>query len=46
MYSDLRMSGRAVMTDEATLWTEEKLTTLIGKIITRALDEHVQYYKR
>ena len=27
------------MADEATLWTEEKLTTLIEKIITRALDE-------
>ena len=25
--------------DEATLWTEKKLTTLIEKIITRALDE-------
>ena len=28
-----------MMADEATLWTEEKLTTLIEKIITRALDE-------
>ena len=27
------------MADEATLWTEEKLTTVIEKIITRALDE-------
>ena len=27
------------MADEATLWTEEKLTTLIAKKITRALDE-------
>ena len=27
------------MEDEATLWTEKKLTTLIEKIITRALDE-------
>ena len=27
------------MADEATLWTKEKLTTLIEKIITRALDE-------
>ena len=27
------------MADEATLWTEEKLTTLLEKIITRALDE-------
>ena len=27
------------MADEATLWTEEKLTTLKEKIITRALDE-------
>ena len=27
------------MADEATLWTEEKSTTLTEKIITRALDE-------
>ena len=27
------------MVDKATLWTEEKLTTVIEKIITRALDE-------
>ena len=27
------------MADEATLWTEEKLTTLLEKIVTRALDE-------
>ena len=27
------------MADGATLWTEEKLKTLIEKIITRALDE-------
>ena len=27
------------MADEVTLWTEEKLTTLIEKVITRALDE-------
>ena len=27
------------MVGEATLWTEEKLTTLIEKIIMRALDE-------
>ena len=27
------------MADEVTLWTEEKLTTLIEKMITRALDE-------
>ena len=27
------------MGDEATLWTEEELTTLIEKIITGALDE-------
>ena len=27
------------MADEATFWTKEKLTTLIEKIITRALDE-------
>ena len=27
------------MADEATLWTEEYLTTLIEKVITRALDE-------
>ena len=27
------------MVDQATLWTEEKLTTLIEKIITRAVDE-------
>ena len=27
------------MADKATLWTEEKLTTLIEKIVTRALDE-------
>ena len=27
------------MMDKATLWTEEKLTKLIAKIITRALDE-------
>ena len=27
------------MADEATIWTEGKLTTLIEKIITRALDE-------
>ena len=27
------------MVDEATLWTEEKLTTLTEKIIMRALDE-------
>ena len=27
------------MADEATLWTEEKLTKLIEKIILRALDE-------
>ena len=27
------------MANEATLWTKEKLTTLIEKIITRALDE-------
>ena len=27
------------MVDESTLWTEEKLTTLIERIITRALDE-------
>ena len=27
------------MADKATLWTEEKLTTLIEKIILRALDE-------
>ena len=38
------------MAAEASLWTEEKLTTLIGKIITRALNDQqknlfVQYYK-
>ena len=27
------------MVDKSTLWTEEKLTTLIERIITRALDE-------
>ena len=26
--------------DESTLWTEEKLTALIKKIITKAFDEH------
>ena len=37
-----RKEGFEKMAEEDTLWTEEKLVTVIEKIITKALDEQLK----